>query len=108
VKQKKMYEDAQQYATQHASDDYAVSLRWFKAADELAGTEYAVKALAFAREAQERFAKKQGTIKEEKLDDTPAMALVKEGDALFTKGKLDEAIAVYQKSLQKDQTLVGL
>ncbi|MBI3831389.1 MAG: hypothetical protein HY291_17860 [Planctomycetes bacterium] len=107
VKQKKMFEDAQQYANQHASDDYAVSLRWFKAADELAGTEYSVKALAFAREAQERFAKKQGTFKDEKLDDTPAMALVKEGDGFYTKGKLDEAILSYQNSLKKDQTLVA-
>lgn len=106
AKQKKMFEEAQAYAGQHASDEYAVALRWFKAADELAGTEYAVKALALARAAQERFAKKSGTIKEEKLDDTPAMALVKEGDELISRGQFDAAVMSYQRSMQKEATLI--
>lgn len=107
AKQKKMFEEAQKFATQHASEDYEVALRWFKAADELAGTEYAVKALALAREAQERFAKKQGTLKDEVLPDNPAMALVKQGDSALAGGKFDAAIDCYKKSLTTEQTIVA-
>ncbi|MCW8131043.1 MAG: hypothetical protein KIS92_11900 [Planctomycetota bacterium] len=104
--QKKLFEEAQKFASQHASDEYAVALRWFKAADELAGTEYAVKALALARESQERFAKKQGTLKEE-LPDNPAMALVKQGDAEIAAGRFDAGIDFYKKSNATEQTIVA-
>jgi len=107
TKQKKAYEDAEGYAQKQVRDDYAVALNWFKVADQLAGTEFAVKALAQARAAQQRFAKKSGSIKEVPLADTPAMALVSDGDTYLSQGKYDEAIMRYRDSLKKEVSIVA-
>ena len=105
--QKKVYQEAESFAQKHSDDEYGVALNWFKVADQLAGTEYSVKALARAREAQERFAKKSGALKAEKLPDTPAMALVNDGDNYLAQSKFDEAILCYQDSLKKEITAVA-
>jgi tetratricopeptide (TPR) repeat protein len=102
---KKAFSQAEAFAQSHSGDDYAVALRWFKVANDNSGTDYALKALDLAREAQTRFATKSQPAPVEKLPDTPEMKLVIDGDALTKAGKFEEAIGVYKASLGKKETI---
>jgi hypothetical protein len=95
---KKAYSAAESFAQSHANDDYAVALRWFQVANEHPGTDYAMKALELARQAQVRFSAK--SVPEEALPDTPEMKFVKDADAMAKSGKMEEAIALYQTSIK--------
>jgi len=99
---KKVYEEADRFAKSQTGNDYIVALKWFQAADELSGTDYAVKALSNARAAQERYAAKLEAEKA-KEEGKPALAgpeydLIKEGDALLAQDKYDQAVRKYEAS----------
>ena len=102
---KKAYTQAEAFAQSHASDDYAVALRWFKVANDNSGTDYALKALDLARAAQSRFASASQPAPTEKLPDTPEMKLVTDGNELVKAGKFEEAIAVFKASLEKKESI---
>jgi tetratricopeptide (TPR) repeat protein len=96
---------AETFAKSHAGDDYMVSLRYFQMAAEYPGTDYAIKAMALARDAQIRFAIKTGSVKEE-MPDSPEIAPVKEADALVADGKYEESFELYKRSFRiKDSAL---
>ncbi len=102
---KKAFQGAEQFARSHDSDDYAVALRWFQMANEHPGTEYSIKALQLARDAQKRFAAASTPIVE-KIPDGPEMKLIKDGDELMKKGRFEQAVAMYQSSAKlKDNEL---
>jgi tetratricopeptide (TPR) repeat protein len=104
---KKAFAAAEESVKKHADDDYAAALIWFKMANDYPGTDYAMKALNLARDAQARFASKLSEKKPEELPDTPEMAPVKKGDELAAKGDLEQAIEQYKNSLkQKSNILV--
>jgi len=102
---KKAYGSAEAFAKSHSSDDYAIAMAWFKMANDHTGTDYALKALEFARAAQTRFAAK--TAPKEELPDTPEMKLVLEADALVAAGKIKEAFALYLSSLKLKETQIA-
>lgn len=104
---KKAFQAAEKFAREKASDDYAVALRWFQVANEHSGTDYALKALDFAREAQARFAAKTATAVKDELPDTPENKLLIEADGLAAAGKYEQSFAVYQASLKAKDQLVG-
>lgn len=96
------FEAAALFAKEHPEDDFVLALRWFQAADELAGTEYAAKALTLAREAQERNLAKQTVaqnVKKDELPDTPGNRLLKEADELAASGKYTESFPVYTRAM---------
>jgi tetratricopeptide (TPR) repeat protein len=103
---KKAYNDAEQFAKSHSSDDYAVALRWFQMANEHPGTDYAMKALEFARQAQTRFSAKSAPV-DEALPDTPEMKFVKDGDIAAKAGKFDEAVAQYLSSIKAKESVIA-
>ena len=104
---KKVFSAGQQFANQHSSDDYAVALRWFQVADQIAGSDYSVKALALARDAQQRFSAKEGKAKAEVLPDTPAMKLVLDADSKIPAGQLEEAIRLLLDSIKVESTIAA-
>lgn len=104
---KKVFTAAQAYAAAHKNDDYALALCWFQVAAEHPGTDYALKALALAREAQARFAGKDAKAGEGSLPDTPEMKLVGEADALAAAGNYEKAFPLYLSSLKLKETLVA-
>jgi hypothetical protein len=83
-----------------------VALRWSQVADQTNGTDYSLKALALAREAQQRFAAKQAPAIEV-LPDTPAMKLLKDAGQLVSAGKYEESFPVFKSSIKMEDTLVG-
>jgi tetratricopeptide (TPR) repeat protein len=94
------FEAAMKFAKENEGDDFVLALRWFQAADELAGTEYAAKALTLAREAQERnLAKLAAQDKKEELPDTPGYRLLRQADILAASGKYEQSFAMYKRAL---------
>jgi len=102
---KKAFTAAESFAQSHSSDDYAVALRWFQVANEHPGTDYAMKALELARQAQVRFSAK--SVPEDVLPDTPEMKFVKDGDAMVKANKFEEAVALYLSSIKTKDNMVA-
>lgn len=107
---KRKYEEAERFAKAQANNDFIVALRWFQVADELSGTDFAVKALSNARIAQERYAAKvaaeKATAEGKPALEGPEYDLIKEGDTLLVQDKFDEAVRKYEASAQlKDNML---
>ncbi|MFH0937782.1 MAG: hypothetical protein V1899_00625 [Planctomycetota bacterium] len=103
---KEAFRIAQEFAQSHSGDDYMISLRYFQMANEYSGTDYAMKAMALARDAQIRFAVKTGSVKDA-IPDTPEMQPVKEADALVEAGKIEQAFELYKKSFKIKDTQVA-
>lgn len=105
---KKAFDTADNFARSHTRDDYAVALSWFKMANDYSGTDFALKALGLAREAQTRFAAMSARVAlpKEAVADTPEMKLVADGETLAHAHKFDEAIEVFKVSLAKKETLI--
>jgi len=120
VKAKAAYEDAERFAQNKSADPFAVSLRWFQVSSQFSGTDYALKALDHAREAQSRVAaepaKSNGAASPKKLSviaaeinelraDKPEYKLINEGERLAAGGKYEEALAKYKESVAIRDTI---
>jgi hypothetical protein len=99
------FEAAEGFAKEHPGDDFTVALRWFQAADQLAGTEFAAKALTLAREAQERYAKKTAKTPEPELPDTPGNRLLRQAHQLVAEGKYEPSFPLYERAIQLSNTM---
>ena len=77
---RKAFNDAQRFAQAHSDDAYVVALNWFQMASTHSGTDYSLKALTLARDAQKRFSAANPNGKKEEIPNTPEMGLLKEGD----------------------------
>ena len=99
------FEAAESFAKEHPGDDFTVALRWFQAADQLAGTEFSAKALTLAREAQERYAKKTAKTPEPEVPDTPGNRLLKQANQLVADGKYEQSFPVYERAIQLANTM---
>jgi hypothetical protein len=87
------FKQAEQYESTHAGDDYAIALRWFQFSAEQAGTDFAIRGLARAREAQSRVKTAEDAKKRASL---PAdQKLIDEGNELFQQKNFDAAMAKY-------------
>ena len=104
---KAAFEQAQQFASEHIGDDYVISMRWFQMVNEFPGTDYSLKAVQLARDAQMRYAAKQGGAPKETLGDGPEAKGLAEGDTFCQQGKFEEAIAAYKQSLKLKETAAG-
>ena len=103
---KDAFEAAQNFATSHASDDYAVSLRYFQMANEYPGTDYAIKAMTLARDAQIRFAINNGSVKED-LPDTPEMKPIHDADLLVSENKIEQSFELYKQSFKLKDNIIS-
>lgn len=108
---KKKYEDAERFSKQEGGNDFIVALRWFQVADEVSGTDYAVKALSHARTAQERYAAKVAAEKAaaegKKALEGPEYDFILEGDRLLSENKPEEAIGKYEASYRLKDNVVA-
>ena len=104
---RKAFDEAQKFAQSHGSDDYVVSLNWFQMASLHPGTDYSLKALNLAREAQARFKAINPNAVKEVLPDTPEMKLVLEADALAASKDYAKAIPLYQASIKLKESQIA-
>jgi hypothetical protein len=114
---KAAYDAAAQFAAEKAGDPYTVSLRWFQMASQFAGTDYALKALEKARQAQALVgssdsSKSNSVYTQRALSETEELrqekgeyALVREGDALVLSGDFDGALEKYKQSIAIRDTI---
>ena len=87
------FAQAEQFEAGHAGDDYAIALRWFQFSAEFAGSDFAIRGLARAREAQARVKAAEDAKKHASL---PAdQKLIDDGNALFQQKNFDAALAKY-------------
>jgi hypothetical protein len=95
------YRKAENFAATRADDPYAVALRWFQMAAQHSGTDWALKALAQARDAQARYRTQQAALTEKAVEPaTPAERLIGDGDKLLAEKKYDQAFAKFSESRQ--------
>ena len=108
---KKKFQAAERFAQTQKADDYIVALRWFQTADQLSGTDYAVKALANARAAQERHAAKVAEAKAAKTAEPalkgPEYDLIREADALLAKDQYEDALKKYRESYSRKDNILA-
>ncbi len=103
---RKAFQEAEKFAHAHGDDDYVVSLHWFQMASLHSGTDYALKALTLAREAQFRFKSKNPNAVKEEIPDSAEMKPVLEAEPLAKAAHFDKAIPLYQASLKiKESTI---
>lgn len=102
------YRRAEKFAAAHKDDPYAVALRWFQMASEHAGNDWALKALAHARDAQARYRAR----KQQKADAgkptgktlTPEERSAAEAERLLSTGKYKAAQDKFLQLLQNKNT----
>lgn len=109
---KAAFESAQEFAKSHADDDYMIAMRYFEMVNKFPGTDYLMKAVNLAREAQVRFANKNGatsakSVKEEIPGDGPEMKAIKDGDKFAEAGKFLQATEAYKRSLLAKDTIAA-
>ena len=104
---KQAFNTAQEFAKAHEGDDYVVAMRYFQFVNEYPGTDYSLKAVSLAHDAQVRFAAKNGAAPKEDLGPGPEAKALAEGDKFVEEKKFDLAIARYKDSLKIKDTLVG-
>lgn len=103
---RKAFQEAEKFASAHGDDDYVVSLHWFQMASLHSGTDYSLKALTLAREAQSRFKSKNPSAVKEEIPDTAEMKPVIEAEPLVKASHFDKAIPLYLASLKiKESTI---
>ena len=104
---KAAFESAQKFATEHAGDDWMIAMRWFQMVNEFPGTDYSLKAVQLARDAQMRFAARQGAAPKETLADGAETKPLLEGDKLCEQGNFEKAIAAYKESIKLKDTIAA-
>jgi tetratricopeptide (TPR) repeat protein len=108
IEARKAFGIAEQFAKDHAGNDYIVALRWFQVADQTIGTDYSVKALALARAAQERNAAKQAAARKPTgLPDSLEYRLIKQADEQVSAGNYERSFPLYEASLVTQETLLA-
>ena len=94
-----LFRKAEAYERSHKNDDHAVALRWFQVADRTAGTEWSLRALSRAQEAQARYKASQ-----EEKDETEPLTedarLIHEGNKFLRMEKYPQALDKF-KAAQK-------
>lgn len=88
------YKSAEAFETSHRDDDHLVAMRWFQVAEGFPGSEWSLRALARAREAQARVKAKLDAEKMASM--SPDEKLIAEGDAFLNQKKYLEALRKYQ------------
>ncbi|MCZ7643948.1 MAG: hypothetical protein M5U26_01475 [Planctomycetota bacterium] len=86
----KAYKKGEEFERARAGEDHAVALKWFQVADETQGTDWSLRALSRANEAQARFKARQEAAQAAEL--APDAKLIVEGNALFAAQKYAEAL----------------
>lgn len=99
------YKSAEAFEGTHKDDDHLVAMRWFQVADGFPGSEWSLRALAKAREAQARVKAKLDAEKMASM--SPDEKLVAEGDAFLNQKKYAEALRKYQDSQNLKNTTVA-
>lgn len=108
---KRKYEEAERFAKDQAANDFIVALKWFQVADEVNGTDYAVKALSHARSAQERYAAKvaaeKAVTETKKALAGPEYDLIHEGDLFLAENRTEDATGKYEASYKLKDNAVA-
>lgn len=93
----KAYAKAEAFEKSQAGNDHAIALKWFQVADETQGTDWSLRALGRAKDAQARH---QAKLDAEKLAQAQTAIgddekLILEGNVLLDQAKLPEALEKY-------------
>ncbi|MBI3829313.1 MAG: hypothetical protein HY291_07340 [Planctomycetes bacterium] len=100
----KEFHKAEEFEASHKGDDHGIALRWFQVADKYSGTDWSLRALQRAQEAQARFRASQQS---EKKDDTPDAKLIAEGDALIQQKNPEEALKKFLEAKKSADTVLA-
>jgi len=106
AKAEELFRKAEAFERSNEGDDYAVALRWFQVADQTAGTEWSLRALSRAREAQARHKAKQEAEKAEKELQSEDAKLIAEGNRLFQQKQYEQALQKFKAALAVKETLL--
>ncbi|MCK6474856.1 MAG: hypothetical protein L6R28_24315 [Planctomycetes bacterium] len=99
------YKSAEAFEGAHKDDDHLVAMRWFQVAEGFPGSEWSLRALAKAREAQARVKAKLDAEKMATM--SPDEKLIAEGDVLLNQKKYLEALRKYQDSQNLKNTTLA-
>lgn len=99
------YKSAEAFEGAHKDDDHLVAMRWFQVAEGFPGSEWSLRALAKAREAQARVKTKLDAEKMASM--SPDEKLIAEGDVFLNQKKYLEALRKYQDSQNLKNTTLA-
>jgi len=88
------FRKAEEFEKAHQGDDYAIALRWFQYSDQHSGTDWSLRALSRAYEAQARYRAAEAAKKG--VPTTEDGKLIAEGNVLFMKKDYEGALAKYE------------
>lgn len=100
----KEFHKAEEFEALHKGDDHGIALRWFQVADKYSGTDWSLRALQRAQEAQSRFRASQ---RSEKKDETPDAKLIAEGDALMQQKNPEGALKKFLEARKVTDTVLA-
>jgi tetratricopeptide (TPR) repeat protein len=89
------FRKADEFESAHKNDDFSAALRWFQFATEHSGTDWSVRGLQRAREAQARH---QALTAKNDAQKSEEAKLLADGDALLNAKKFEEALAKYEEA----------
>lgn len=99
------YKSAESFEAAHKDDDHLVAMRWFQVAEGFPGSEWSLRALAKAREAQARVKAKLDAEKMASM--SPDEKLIAEGDVSMNQKKYQEALRKYQDAQNLKNTTLA-
>lgn len=99
------YKSAEAFEASHKDDDHLVAMRWFQVAEGFPGSEWSLRALAKAREAQARVKAKLDAEKMASM--SPDEKLIAEGDVSMNQKKYQEALRKYQDAQNLKNTTLA-
>jgi len=106
-KAEELFRRAEAFERSHENDQYAVAMRWFQVADQTAGTDWSLRAMSRAREAQARYKAEQEAKEKDAPPQSEDEVLIAEGNKLFGRKKYNEALAKFRGAQKiKNTTLV--
>ena len=101
------FKKSEAFESAHAGDDHAIALRWFQIADQFTGTDWSLRAITRAQEAQARYRAAEAAKRAPAAPLSEDLKLIEAGNALYLEKKFAEALAKFSAAEKlTDTTLV--
>ena len=101
------FKKAEAFESAHSGDEHAIALRWFQVADQFTGTDWSLRALTRAQEAQARYRALEAAKRAPAASLSEDLKLIEAGNVLYLEKKYTEALAKFSAAGKiADTTLV--